>query len=257
MTAEAQHEETQEDDRQASFTVGLLVFVTLIAVLIFIGYSVRNLLMDEQQLPIQKIVFTGNLASLDTLELEKKIRQEFRQSFFSLDVNQVHDVLEQEPWVYRVSIRKRWPNALLIHVVEQQPVAYWNAKALLNEYGETFVGEIENGAALPSLHGPEGSEKTALTGFRQMQSLLSTSEQHIHNVYLSDRFSWEVKLNNDVMLKLGRQEHIDRLQRFIDYYPVIAAQQKPVEYIDLRYDTGLAVGWNADTTELEVQRGEM
>ena len=257
MTTEMQPNEAVEDDKPASFTLGLLVFVTLIAVLIFIGYSVRNLLMDEQQLPIQQIVFTGNLEALDRQVLENKIRHEFRQSFFSLDVNQVHDVLEQEPWVYRVSIRKRWPNALLIHVVEQRPVAFWNADALLNEYGDTFVGEFEKDKALPSLHGPQGSEKTALTGYKQMQSLLSASEQRIHKVYLSERFSWEVELTNDVMLKLGRQEHIDRLQRFIDYYPVIVAQQKPIDYIDLRYDTGLAVGWNTVMTDSEVQRGEM
>ena len=45
------------------------------------------------------------------------------------------------------------------------------------------------------------------------------------------------------MLKLGRQEYINRLQRYIDVYPLLAEDQKSVSYVDLRYDTGLAVGW--------------
>ena len=52
-----------------------------------------------------------------------------------------------------------------------------------------------------------------------------------------------VQLANGIELNLGRQEFIDRLQRFIDVYPLLAKQPKAVKYVDLRYDTGLAVGW--------------
>ncbi|MEM0912870.1 MAG: cell division protein FtsQ/DivIB [Pseudomonadota bacterium] len=256
MNAEHEEDESLEDGERTPFTLGLIVFGSLIAALFFIGFSVRNYMLDEQKLPIQQIVFTGELNALDPNTLEQRIRQNFRQSFFSLDVNHVHDSLQNEPWIYRVSVRKRWPNALLIHVVEQEPVAFWNAEFLLNKYGETYVGKPDD-MELPRLYGPEGSEKTALTGYTNMQSLLDTSQQRIDDLYLSERFSWQVKLRNDVLLKLGRQEYVDRLQRYIDHYPVIVAQQKPIKYIDLRYDTGMAVGWEAATTDVEADRIEM
>ena len=66
------------------------------------------------------------------------------------------------------------------------------------------------------------------------------------------------------MLNLGREERVKRVQRFMDIYPLIkthleqqAKQHKKqknnsekelkqaVDYIDLRYDTGLAVGWKS------------
>jgi cell division protein FtsQ len=69
-------------------------------------------------------------------------------------------------------------------------------------------------------------------------------------LFLSERFAWNLRLANGIKLNLGRSEFIDRLQRFVDIFPLISAQNKSVDYVDLRYDTGLAVGWaNANSTE--------
>jgi cell division protein FtsQ len=78
-----------------------------------------------------------------------------------------------------------------------------------------------------------------------MQRLLNISGQKIALLSLSERFAWQVKLHNQVLLKLGRQEYINRLQRYIDVYPLLLQEEKSVAYVDLRYDTGLAVGWGA------------
>jgi cell division protein FtsQ len=147
-------------------------------------------------------------------------------------------------------VRKRWPRGLEIYVVEQQPAAIWNGDMLLNEYGDVFNGQIsdeqvKHALKLPTLFGPGGSEYTALQGYRNMQSLLDVTNLRIVEMFLSERFAWNIQLNNGVKLNLGRTEFIDRLQRFVDILPLISEQQKEVEYIDLRYDTGLAVGWKA------------
>jgi cell division protein FtsQ len=78
-----------------------------------------------------------------------------------------------------------------------------------------------------------------------MQRLLNTNGQKITLLSLSERFAWQAQLNNQVLLKLGRQEYINRLQRYIDVYPLLQQQEKSVSYVDLRYDTGLAVGWGS------------
>ena len=57
------------------------------------------------------------------------------------------------------------------------------------------------------------------------------------------------------MLNLGREDRIERIQRFIDSYSFIK-HKKPnnqqVNYIDLRYDTGVAVGWKPITDKQRV-----
>ena len=84
-----------------------------------------------------------------------------------------------------------------------------------------------------------------------MQTLLAGAALPIDELFLSERFAWQITLKNAIKLNLGRQEFIDRLQRFVDVYPLLKEQPKAVEYIDLRYDTGLAVGWSDEHKQSE------
>ena len=225
---------------------GVTFLVFVLAGLVFGGVKANQYLHDEQQMPVQVIDFSGDYQHIDIIKLERLIRKAQPGSFFALDVNEVFELVESQPWVYRASVRKKWPNTLKIYLVEQQPVAKWNDDLLLNPYGDTFNDE---GVALllPSLYGPGGSEKTALEGYNAMHALIATTDMAIDELSLSERFAWQVQLENGIKLNLGRQEFIDRLQRFIDVYPLLAQQEKAVKYVDLRYDTGVAVGWKDDS----------
>ena len=226
--------------------IGMAFLVTLLVVLVIGAAKLMAWLDDEQQVPVQKIVISGTRSFIDDKQIERLVRESQPGSFFKLDVNQTHHDVQAMPWVYRASVRKRWPNGLEIYVVEQVPVARWNDDSLLNQHGEVFDGiALANQAKLnlPSLFGPGGSEQTALQGYRDMQSLLEVADLHISELFLSERFAWNLHLDNGIKLNLGRSEFIDRLQRFVDVFPLISAQNKAVDYVDLRYDTGLAVGW--------------
>ncbi|MFS1702029.1 cell division protein FtsQ/DivIB [Alteromonas sp. AMM-1] len=226
---------------------GITFLVMLFAVLVATGIKTYSWMQDEQRAPVQVIDFSGRFKHLDVLKLEKLIRQSQPGSFFALDVNDIHQLLEQQPWVYRASVRKQWPNRLKVYLVEQTPVARWNEDLMLNPYGESFNAEGKT-LGLPKLFGPGGSEKTALEGYNAMQSLLAGQNLAIAELSLSERYAWQVQLQNGIELNLGRQEFIDRLQRFVDVYPLLAKQPKAVKYVDLRYDTGLAVGWDDNNT---------
>ncbi|GGW94190.1 cell division protein FtsQ/DivIB [Alteromonas halophila] len=230
---------------------GIAFLVLVLAALIVGGVQVRDWLADEQRMPVQVVDFSGDFSHVKVGQLERLIRQSQPGSFFALDVNEVYHLVEAQPWVYRASVRKQWPNTLKIYLVEQQPVAQWNEDLLLNPYGDTFDASAE-GLSLPRLFGPGGSEKTALEGYNAMHSLLATVGMPIAELSLSERFAWQLQLQNGIELNLGRKEFIDRLQRFIDVYPLLTKETKAVKYVDLRYDTGLAVGWkNGDSDEIK------
>jgi cell division protein FtsQ len=201
---------------------------------------------DEQQAPLKEVSVSGKRLYIEDIKIERLIRGSQPGSFFELDVEQAHKDVEAMPWVYRASVRKRWPNSLKVYVVEQSPAARWNDDLLLNQDGEVFDGAITSdkpALLVPNLFGPGGSEQTALQGYRAMQALLKGAGLHIDELVLSERFAWNLKLQNGISLNLGRKEFIDRLQRFIDLYPLLNRQDKAVDYVDLRYDTGFAVGW--------------
>ncbi|WP_421132207.1 cell division protein FtsQ/DivIB [Alteromonas sp. A079] len=234
--------ETTSTKSKRALWGGIAFLMVVLASLVFAGIKASHYMQDEQQVPVQVIDFSGDYRYINVGKLERLIRQAQPGSFFALDVNDVFELVEAQPWVYRASVRKKWPNTLKIYLVEQQPVARWNEDLLLNPYGDTFDDEGQN-VSLPNLFGPGGSEKTALEGYNAMHALISTTEMTIEELSLSERFAWQVQLANGIKLNLGRQEFIDRLQRFIDIYPLLAQQERSVKYIDLRYDTGVAVGW--------------
>jgi cell division protein FtsQ len=259
----AQQQSTSGADK-APLAVGLPVFVSVLLLIIYAGYWANQWLQDEQRLPVQEIVFSGQLNMLNEQNLADIIQKNLTASFFALDVNEVHALMEAQPWVYSASIRKRWPSKLYIYIVEQTAVAIWNSDLLLNQYGDTFEGgftlqstseptlqaNAPKGVGvinqLPELFGPGGSEKTVLKGYNEMQGLLDASNLRIEQLVLSERFAWQAELSNVVVLKLGRKKYVDRLQRYIDVYPLLKQSKQGVEYVDLRYDTGLAVGWIDD-----------
>jgi cell division protein FtsQ len=78
----------------------------------------------------------------------------------------------------------------------------------------------------------------------------------LSRVKLDARGAWELTVTsaqNDpsdpensagVTVRLGRQDIVDRLDRFINAAsPLIAARANEVAYVDMRYSNGFAVGW--------------
>ena len=235
---------------------GLLFLFGVLAGLVYLGLTIRHFLQDEQRSPVQVVQFSGQFEHVNIGQLERLIRKAQPGSFFELDVNQVHQLGEQQPWIYRASVRKQWPHTLQIYLVEQTPVVAWNGDMVLNPYGESFnvdAGDLR----LPQLFGPGGSEETALEGYNAMKLLLSTSGLAIQELSLSERFAWELLLKNGIKINLGRQQFMDRLQRFVDVYPLLVRNDKAIDYVDLRYDTGLAVGWQQSNKNNEENRSDV
>ena len=146
-------------------------------------------------------------------------------------------------------MRKQWPDELKIHLVEYVPVARWNDLHMVDAEGKSFSVPAERigKQKLPLLYGPEGSEQDVLEGYRTMSSMLAASKYTLKMAAMSARHSWQLALDNDVRLELGRDDRTGRLQRFIELYPVLQqqgqAESKRVSYVDLRYEAGASVGW--------------
>ncbi|TDF39352.1 FtsQ-type POTRA domain-containing protein [Alteromonadaceae bacterium M269] len=235
------------EDKEKSAVSGVIFFVLLLLVLVFAGFKSYQWLKDEQRLPVQNIVISGERQFVDDDKLRAAVHKALPGSFFDLDVDVAHEVIEARPWVYKASVRKEWPNTLRVYVTEQQAVARWNDDLLLNTHGGSFQAVLPEGQDnLPLLYGPGGSEQTALQGYRAMQSLLGKEGLAIEQMLLSERFAWRLTLVGGLTLNLGRTEFIDRVQRFVDLYPLLTNNERYLDYVDLRYDTGMAVGWKSD-----------
>lgn len=249
------------DQQALSFGLGLAFFLCVLIGLISIAWWLTNRLIDQESLPVNSIVITGEMPYTKRDDVLAAMNNINLGNFFQVDVNEIQSQVSALPWVYSVAVRKHWPNEVKIYIVDQTPVALWNGDFLLNQFGKAFQADIEQlKHALPQFFGPEGSELLALENFLNLNDLLEYKNLAIDELVLSERYSWQLTLNDGVMLNLGREERVKRVQRFMDIYPLIKTHLKQqdkqknnrekqlkqaVDYIDLRYDTGLAVGWKS------------
>ena len=234
--------------QRPAFYAGLLFFIVALVTLLWLAVKANNWLHSQQSAPVRQVRLYGDFHHIDATVLHQTLQQQYVGNFFSVNVDQVQQFLLQQPWVYQVAVRKQWPDALVVVVTEQRPVAIWNQQQLLNTQGEVFQAPIEQlKTTLPMLTGPEGSQQDALAMFRHMQGLLALHKFNAVALGLTERFSWQVSLSNGVALKLGREDTLKRLQRFIELYPVISKHKtEAVAEVDLRYDTGIAVRYSTE-----------
>ena len=242
-------------DSALSFGLGLMFFIVVLFSLITISYWLTQHFIGQESAPVTSIDISGEMPYSQRSDIINAIDQVDMGNFFQVDVNEVQGYVLNLPWVYSVAVRKQWPNELKIYVVDQDPIALWNGDFLINQAGQVFQADIERiNHYLPNFFGPEGSELLALENYKDLNALLDFKALKIDELVLSERFSWQLTLDDGVTLNLGREERVERIQRFMDVYPIIKAQLKAkkitekqqnqaVDYIDLRYDTGLAVGW--------------
>lgn len=233
---------------------GMLFLLLVVATIIGSGWMVVSWMKDSHRLPLSKLVLTGERRYTGNDDIRQAILALGPPgTFMTQDVNILQQQIERLPWIKQVSVRKQWPDELKIHLVEYVPVARWNDLRMLDAEGKSFsapAGRLGN-QALPWLYGPEGSELEVLDEYRTMSSLLTMGSFPLKAVAMSARHSWQLVLKDGIRLELGRDDRMQRLQRFIELYPVLKqqAQDRRISYVDLRYDSGAAVGWIPPTAQ--------
>ncbi len=223
----------------------------LVVVVLFIGwlmFSTLNWMWDEQRLPLSNLVLQGELTHVEPKEVQSAFSSlEHIGTFISQDVDELQDVLLRLPWVARVSIRKQWPDTIKVYLVEHEAQAIWNGISMLNMEGNVFDAEIaELKSEKIKLYGPEGSHKEVLQAWQKIQELLIPIDLTVSSVLLNDRRAWQVILNSGIRLELGKEALIERTMRFVTLYQKLISTSQRISHIDLRYDTGAAIGWFPD-----------
>ncbi|ANI30931.1 cell division protein FtsQ [Yersinia entomophaga] len=227
---------------------GLVFLLMVLGTVLWSGWAVVGWMKDASRLPLSKLVVTGERHYTTNDDIRQAILALGAPgTFMTQDVNIIQQQIERLPWIQQASVRKQWPDELKIHLVEYVPVARWNDLHMIDAAGKSFSVPSERigGQKLPLLYGPEGSEQDVLEGYRAMSKVLAANKYTLKMAAMSARHSWQLALDNDVRLELGRDDRMGRLQRFMELYPMLEQQpDKRVSYIDLRYDTGAAVGWS-------------
>ena len=229
---------------RGEFIFGFVFFVSVVAGLWSTATDIRRWLFDEDKIPVSGLVVQGDLEYVSTEEVRKVLAENPQtNNFFKLDVNQLQKEVEALPWVYQSSIRKRWPALLYVYVVEQTPCALRGNDRLLSIRGTIFQAPRDRlKKPLVQLSGPDEMAGKVWEQYQQFERLLALNGYHVASVHMTNRHSWEIQLVSGPKLVLGRNDMLVKLQQFIDVYPKLENREQ-IDYLDLRYDTGIAVRW--------------
>lgn len=255
--------------------IGFIFFLVIIGVSFWIVNTLLNWMNNPEQAVLSQLSVTGDRQyTTDDDIREAVLALGLPDTFIGQDVDAIRQEVLRIPWIKQVSVRKQWPDKLIINVVEYRPVAYWNDAFLLDEQGLLFSlpqNRITN-KPLPSLYGPENTEGNVLAMYQYLKQLLYRQllVDHtllvIHSINVNERYSWTLKLKpciqiannatanqliceNEQYMKviLGREQIEHRLNRFILLYPKIKAQtasDEIIDVVDLRYNNGASVQRN-------------
>ena len=238
------HEEEASSSRRSNGTrlAGIVFLLAVLFTVLVSGWMVLGWMEDAQRLPLSKMVVTGERHYTRNDDIRQAILALGSPgTFMTQDVNIIQSQIERLPWIKQASVRKQWPDELKIHLVEYVPIARWNDQHMVDAEGNAFSVPADRTSKqnLPMLYGPEGSENEVLQGYRDMGQVLAKDKFTLKVAAMTARRSWQLTLNNDIKLNLGRGDTMKRLQRFMELYPVLQQQkcvQRAIDQAELMAD---------------------
>ena len=205
-------------------------------------------LRDPKVLPVKVVRIDGDFKHLKRVDLERAVGDRVDGNFFTIDVTAVRNAALSLPWVDQVSVRRVWPDTLMMWVDEQVPLARWGKTGLVNARGDLFepdTGSIPEG--LPRLDGPDDSSVAVVRRYQAMVESLSPLGLEIGELAVDERNAWRLSFLDGLELQLGSVESEKRLQRFVTVYGRLKTEPgSRMRRIDMRYTNGLAVYWDKD-----------
>jgi len=230
-----------------------IVVAGAVASLAFSAYAAALWVMDR---PIESVMINGAFERVTGLQIEDALTMHLEGGFLTADLRSMRAELIEIPWVANANVRRRWPGVIEVHIEEEQPTACWGKAGLLNIDGELFVEQAQHvPAELPRLTGPSGTEQRVAKMFFRIERRLEQRGMAAVALSLDQRGAWEVQLSSGIRVRLGASFVDQRLDRFFEALDkVIAAEAERVDYVDMRYTNGFAVGWKDERPMRAVSR---
>lgn len=230
--------------------------------LALLAYGAVNWVAAQPWFALRTIEVRTPTAHVTEAQVRLVAERRVRGTFFTVELERVRSSLEKLPWVREARVERRWPDTLVVSLVEHAPLARWNDNALVSEAGEVFVAALNQ--PLPRLYGPADSSAEVVAAYRAYQAALAPLQMSIAELRLTPRRAWRLRLDNGMQLALGREQSQTRLARFVALYPTLfaptpapaaapdaegaevetaAAPAEPVHpvSVDLRYPDGFAI----------------
>jgi cell division protein FtsQ len=230
---------------------GLAALFASVACLIVVGGGLAWI-AQRPHFSLRAIEVHGELQHVTSASVRAAVAGRLKGNYFTMRLDETRRAMENVPWVAQASVRRVWPDRLLVTLVEHRALGVWNDGRLLSDAGELFVAnpaEAEIHGPLPAFEGPAWVARDAARRYYEFAAMLAPLGMRIAAIDVSDRRSWAVDVAGidgaATRLELGRDTDglvlNDRLAQVVAAYPMVAARVGGApQSIDARYPNGLA-----------------
>ena len=218
--------------------------VLLVAACVIAAAALVYLRLDE---PIRAVEVSGRLDAAERAQVRDVIER-VDGGLLSLDVERLKRSLEALSWPRLVTVRRVWPDTLVIEIEKAYAVAAWE-DAYLGSDGRVveMASPIED---LPVLDCAVSSPRKAMEVFHRLQRVLRAEQLTISRLAENRLGEWELTLAGETTVMLGKSQVADRLAGFIALYRNrLVDDFDRVAHVDTRYVKGAAVAWREDSPE--------
>jgi len=183
---------------------------------------------------------------------------DYGRSLYMLPLKQRREQLRALDWVRDASIARIWPNRVIIHIQEREPVAFMHVPterpnlsrvALIDSDGMILQPPPTARFNLPVAIGIRHDEPimTRRSRVRRLMTLMKDvgeMGQRISEVDVAELDNLKVTAkagNRGVLLLLGDRNFAKRLENFVNYYPKIQERLANATLVDMRLEERITV----------------
>jgi len=231
--------------------INLLADVLLLAGGVLLAWAGTMALQRLPVLPLKQLVVATPLDQVSRAQIEHTARNVLSGNFFTVNLETAQTAFERMPWVRSASVRRLWPDGIELKLEEHRAAARWTPQdgesRLVSIRGEVFMATTRE--ALPVFTGPEGSAHRVLARYDEFRDSLGAIGRKPAAVHLSAREAWQIRLDDGVLLELGRDQArhplMERLTRFTSHYAAVSgavrSRLQTIGAVDMRYPNGFAL----------------
>jgi cell division protein FtsQ len=223
-----------------------IIAASLLASMLTGGVCLTNILSDPAVFPINRVKVEGDVKYVSQSMLSAALQKNLSQSFFSVDIQNIRQQVKSVPWVHDVVVRRVWPDAIVLDIKEQIPVAVWNNQSLINRDASQFdVSDLVKFSTLPALNSVAGFEAQVVEKYFALQAMMTSSELLIREITLDDSLFWSVTLANGIEIKLSDSTTDTTVMQFVNAFQKNQIlNRSTISTVDLRYHNGFSVSWS-------------
>lgn len=188
----------------------------------------------------------ANTQGLDARQAQalSQVLQDKQVYFFTGDLSEVAQSVEQLSWVSSVKVVRDWHKGVVVSVVPRQAVARFGSAHLVDAQGVVFVPANPDDffdQRLASLYGDVHKTKVLMQKLHQLNLWFAPVGLWVKDVIATPRDTWIVRFGSGLRVVVD-SENLD--EKLFGLSQILGTKQLSVdaiEAVDLRYKNGFSV----------------